>query len=71
MIVVELARIAQDVRELKEQQDSENSDYKTGYISALSTVEGLLALAPAYDLDKLIDDAMKRSLRAAGVSIIL
>lgn len=53
MIVVERDFIARFVRELKQQQDSCNRDYYTGYMSAMSTVEGVLALVPEYDLDKL------------------
>ena len=53
MIVIERNRIAECVRELKKKQDSENSDYATGYLSALSTVEGILAVLPSYDLSKL------------------
>lgn len=55
MIVVERDFIARLVRELKQQQDSGNRDYYTGYMSAMSTVEGVLAIAQAYDLDRIRD----------------
>lgn len=55
MIVVERDFIAKWVRELKQQQDSGNRDYYTGYMSAMSTVEGVLAIAQAYDLDRIRD----------------
>lgn len=55
MIVVEREFLARWVRELKRKQDSENRDYYTGYVSALSTVEGMLAVMPEYDLDRLKD----------------
>ena len=55
MIVVERDFIARWVRELKQQQYSGNRDYHTGYMSAMSTVEGILAIAQAYDLDRLKD----------------
>ena len=32
-----------EIYKLKCQQDSKNQDYYTGYMSALSTVEGILA----------------------------
>lgn len=37
------------VAEWKAGQDSNNIDYRTGYISALSTVEGMIALMPVLD----------------------
>ena len=55
MIVIERDFIARWVRELKRQQDSGNRDYYTGYMSGMSTVEGLLAIAQAYDLDRIAD----------------
>lgn len=61
MIVIDRDQVAGWVKELKRQQDSENRDYYTGYMSALSAVEGLLAIASGYDLGKLIDDAVKRA----------
>lgn len=53
MIMIERDFIARWVKELKKKQDSENRDYYTGYISAMSTVEGILALVPEYDTDRL------------------
>lgn len=53
MIVIERDFIARWVREMKQRQDSGNLDYYTGYMSAMSTMEGMLALVPEYDLDKL------------------
>lgn len=53
MIVIEREALAKWIREMKRQQDSGNRDYYTGYMSAMSTVEGLLAMAPEYDLDRL------------------
>ena len=53
MIVVERDFIARWIKEMKRRQNSENRDYYTGYMSAMSTVEGMLAMAPEYDLDKL------------------
>ena len=61
MIVIERDFIAKWVREMKRQQDSENLDYYTGYVAAMSTVEGMLAMCPEYDLGKLIEDAVKRA----------
>ena len=61
MIVIERDFIARWVREMKRQQDSENLDYYTGYVAAMSTVEGMLAMCPEYDLGKLIEDAVKRA----------
>lgn len=57
MIVVERDFIARWVRELKQQQDSGNRDYYTGYVTAMSTVEGMLAMCPEYDLGKLAEVA--------------
>jgi len=31
------------------------------YVCAMSTVEGMLAMCPEYDLGKLIEDAVKRA----------
>lgn len=55
MIVNERDFLARWIRELKQRQNSANTDYMTGYISALSTVEGMLAVMPEYDLDKVKD----------------
>ena len=38
-----LEKILQEIKKLKCNQDSENQDYITGYMSALSTVEGIIA----------------------------
>lgn len=53
MIVVERDFLARWIRELKQRYNSANTDYMTGYISGLSAVEGMLAVMPEYDLDKL------------------
>ena len=37
-----LEKILEEIRELKCNQDSENKDYKIGYISALSTAEEII-----------------------------
>lgn len=55
MIVIERDFLARWVREMKQRQDSGNRDYYTGYVAAMSTVEGMLAIAQAYDLDKIAD----------------
>ena len=61
MIVIERDFLARWVREMKQRQDSGNRDFYTGYMSAMSTVEGMLAMCPEYDLEKLIEDAVKRA----------
>lgn len=38
-----LEKILEEIKKLKCNQDSENQDYITGYMSALSTVEGIIA----------------------------
>lgn len=38
-----LEKILGEIEELKRNQDSKNQDFVTGYISALSTVEGVIA----------------------------
>lgn len=38
-----LYELKKDIRKLKKNQQSQNRDYYTGYISALSTVEGCIA----------------------------
>ena len=53
MIVIERAYMAKIIRALKAAMNSEDQGYRTGYIVALSTVEGVMAVAPEYDLDKL------------------
>ena len=55
MIVIEREFLAKWVRVMKCRQDSGNPDYYTGYISAMSTVEGMLAMCPEYDLGKLAE----------------
>ena len=40
---VNVDNILAEIKECKVMQDSSNSDYRTGYISALSTVEGIIA----------------------------
>lgn len=37
-------RLKNEVHRLKRNQSSENQDYRTGFISALSNVEGLMAV---------------------------
>lgn len=39
-----LEKILEEIKELKRKQNNQNQDYRTGYVSALSTVEGLIAL---------------------------
>lgn len=39
----ELKKILEEIKELKCNQDSNNEDYKMGYISALSTIEGIIS----------------------------
>lgn len=41
--VVPVEMLKAEIYKLKCQQDSDNQDYYTGYMSALSTVEGILA----------------------------
>lgn len=41
--VVPVKILKAEIYKLKCQQDSKNQDYYTGYMSALSTVEGILA----------------------------
>ena len=36
-------KLKEEIRRLKMNQHSENGDYLTGYMSALSTVEGIMA----------------------------
>jgi len=55
MIVIERDFLARWVRVMKQRQDSGNRDYYTGYVSAMSTVEGMMAMCPGYDLGKLAD----------------
>ena len=55
VIVIERDFLARWVREMKQRQDSGNLDYYTGYMSAMSTVEGMLAMCPEYDLGKLVE----------------
>ncbi len=38
-----LEKILQEIKELKRKQNNQNQDYRTGYLSALSTVEGVIA----------------------------
>ena len=57
MIVIGRDFIARWVREMKRRQDSGNLDYYTGYVAAMSTVEGMLAMCPEYDLGKLVEVA--------------
>lgn len=41
--VVQVETLKAEIYKLKCQQDCKNQDYYTGYMSALSTVEGILA----------------------------
>lgn len=38
-----LEKVLEEVKDLKEKQNSSNQDYATGYLSALSTVEGIIS----------------------------
>lgn len=55
MIVIEREYMAKIIRALKAAMNSKDQGYRTGYIVALSTVEGVMAVAPEYDLDKVAD----------------
>lgn len=44
-----LEKILEEIKKLKYNQDSTNQDYITGYMSALSTVEGVIAGLSADD----------------------
>lgn len=55
MIVIEREYMAKIIRALKAAMNSEDYGYRTGYIVALSTVEGVMAVAPEYDLGKLAE----------------
>lgn len=55
MIVIEREYMAKMILMLKAAMNSEDQGYRTGYIVALSTVEGVMAVAPEYDLDKVKD----------------
>ena len=37
-----LEKILEEIKELKRKQNNQNQDYRTGYFSALSTVEGII-----------------------------
>lgn len=43
MRMIDVDPVLLEIKECKVMQQSENSDYRTGYISALSTVEGIIA----------------------------
>lgn len=52
-----LEKILEEIKKLKYNQDSTNQDYITGYMSALSTVEGVIAgLVEAKDINVLSND---------------
>ena len=53
MMVIEKEFLTKWVAEFKKQQNSENRDYYTGYMSAMSTVEGMIAMMPEYDISKM------------------
>lgn len=55
MIVVERDRLAEYVRDLKQKHESEPTEYDMGYVTAMTLVEAMLAIAPAYDLGKLTE----------------
>lgn len=38
-----LEKVLEEIKDLKEKQNSSNQDYATGYLSALSTVEGIIS----------------------------
>ena len=52
MIVIERDFMAEWVRSLRDNYPG-GDDYETGYRNAMYTVEAMLALMPAYDLDAL------------------
>ena len=41
--LIDADKLRAEVKECKVMQQSENSDYRTGYICAMSTVEGMIA----------------------------
>jgi len=43
MRMIDVDPVLLEIKECKVMQQSENSDYRTGYISAMSTVEGIIA----------------------------
>lgn len=38
-----LEKVLEEIKDLKKKQNSSNQDYATGYLSALSTVEGIIS----------------------------
>lgn len=55
MIVVERDRLAEYVRDLKQKHEAEPTEYDMGYVTAMTLVEAMLAIAPAYDLGRIAD----------------
>ena len=55
MIVVEREALARMVRGSREQHNPDKSLYDQGFVAAMSLVEAMLALVPAYDLGKLTE----------------
>ena len=46
--------LKKEIADLKRTIHSENTDYQTGYMSALSVVEGMIAVLPAADVEPVV-----------------
>nr|DAY97358.1 MAG TPA: Protein of unknown function (DUF551) [Caudoviricetes sp.] len=55
-----LEKIFEEIKELKRKQNNQNQDYRTGYFSALSTVEGIICSR----MDEVRDMHVKRLIDA-------
>ena len=55
-----LEKILEEIKELKRKQNNQNQDYRTGYFSALSTVEGIICSR----MDEVRDMHVKRLIDA-------
>lgn len=65
--------LLQKVRECKAKQHSENNDYRTGYISAMSTVEGIIADLASVDAIPVewLEKYMREPILKTGIHNIL
>lgn len=66
----DIAELKKQIYDLKRAVFSPNSDYMTGYISALSVVEGMIACLPDVNIVSLEEhEATKKSLDAAMTAL--
>ena len=61
-----ITSLSKQIRDFKKTINSPNSDYMTGYLSALSVVEGMIAGIPSADVVEVVHGEWKETMQPLG-----